>query len=120
MFVVAHVDVVLCPHGIEAIDIGSICSGSNIHWFSWSCRTLSISRFDRFATDDLINFGHHKNTNHLLRPALEVLAVEARNVRDRESGGFIVDIGHVNCWLISVKKRTWALSASRLRKHAAR
>ena len=43
--------------------------------------------------DDLIDFSHHEDTDHFLRPALKVPSVEARDVRDGQSGGFVV--GHV-------------------------
>ena len=47
----------------------------------------------KYPIDNVIYFGHHEDTNYFLRPALEVPAIEASNVRDRERSGFAV--GHV-------------------------
>jgi len=46
-----------------------------------------ISRFSSVANDYVIDFGHHKDANHLVSPALKVSPIEVRDVRDRESGG---------------------------------
>ena len=51
-------------------------------------------RLDSFSCNDAIEFGNHKNADHLIRPVLKVPAIEVRDVRDRQSSGFVV--GHVD------------------------
>ena len=47
-------------------------------------------RLDSLSCNDAIEFGNHKNADHLIRPVLKVPAIEVREVRDRQSSGFVV------------------------------
>jgi len=68
---------------------------------------LIVSGFDSVTVDNVVDFGHHEDTHHFFRPALEVLPIKVRDGRDGESGGRLVGSGHVDGWLISERKRTW-------------
>ena len=93
MIVTAHENIILVLHGIQVLYQTSFCAsgdGSRHIWHHWFLR---VSRFNRVTGDNVVDFCHHKNTDHFLRPALEVMAIEVRDVGDRESGSFVV--GHV-------------------------
>jgi len=87
MVVFGHLDVVLRPHRTKVGSSGTIGLSSDGGRHCRCGRMFIVLGPKEFAVDDLINFGHHEDADHLLRPALKVSPIEARDVRDRESGG---------------------------------
>ena len=97
MVIVGHFDLVLRPHSLEAGDFRSSGVSPDATGPGGHSGSGIVSRFDRVTFDDVVDFGNHEDTNHLLRPPLEVTSIEARDVGDGESGGF-VGRGHVDLW----------------------
>ena len=85
LVVIVKLNIVLIPKGIEASDSVCISLLSDNCGNSQHLQMFRVSGFDGFPSDDTINFGNHINTDHFLRPALEVPDIEARDVRGRES-----------------------------------
>ena len=89
-----NLDIVLCPHGVETLSYICCSSSSDACRGSWCCQQLRFSGHSSGPVGYIIDFSHHEDTNHFLRPALKVPSIEARGVGDKQSGGFVG--GHVD------------------------
>jgi len=89
MGVVVNADVILSPLGLEPRNVGSSRGGGNLHGLSRGHRVFVIPGLKGFPFDDSLNFGHHEDAKHLLFPSGEVAPIEARDVRDGQSGGLV-------------------------------
>jgi len=95
MIICTHVDIILSPWALRQLT-APVSTVVEMPAGSVGAVGQVLSWFYSIAVDDIVDFGHHEKTDHFLRPALEVLPIEARDVGDRESCGRLV-AGHVDC-----------------------
>ena len=86
--------IILIPKCVKPSDGGIVSLGGDSIRRGWLLRALIVRRLNSISCDDTIDFGNHENTDHLLSPALIVLAIEARDVGDGQRGGFVG--GHID------------------------